>query len=182
MRDVLRFARRVAESEATAILREGESGTGKDPLAQMIHQQSHRRAEPFIAINCAAIPETLLESELFGYGKGAFTDARTQNKGVLELAHRGTLFLDEVADYRAFYSTNETLTSVGGAEFSPLGGTKRDSIRPSCRGRYEQESPRGDRSRGLSTGPLFPCECHCHYFSCAARQAGRYYAPGELFR
>jgi len=98
MREVLNFVRRVAASEATTILLEGENGTGKDLIAKTLHYQSLRQAEPFIAINCAAIPETLLESELFGYEKGAFTDARQQKRGIFELADRGTLFLDEIGE------------------------------------------------------------------------------------
>lgn len=98
MRDVLNFVRRVASSEALTILLEGENGTGKDLIAKTLHYQSVRQAEPFIAINCAAIPETLLESELFGYEKGAFTDARSQKRGLLELADKGTLFLDEIGE------------------------------------------------------------------------------------
>jgi len=98
MRDVLNFVRRVAASEASTILLEGENGTGKDLIAKTLHHQSLRQAEPFIAINCAAIPETLLESELFGYEKGAFTDARSQKRGIFELADRGTLFLDEIGE------------------------------------------------------------------------------------
>ena len=98
MRDVMNFVRRVAASEATTILIEGENGTGKDLVAKTLHYQSLRQAEPFIAINCAAIPETLLESELFGYEKGAFTDARSQKRGIFELADRGTLFLDEIGE------------------------------------------------------------------------------------
>lgn len=98
MRDVLSFVRRVALSEAGSILIEGENGTGKDLIAKAIHYQSLRQAEPFLAINCAAIPETLLESELFGYEKGAFTDARAQKRGLFELADKGTLFLDEIGE------------------------------------------------------------------------------------
>ncbi len=98
MREVINFVRRVAASEATTILLEGENGTGKDLIAKTLHYQSLRQAEPFIAINCAAIPETLLESELFGYEKGAFTDARQQKRGIFELADRGTLFLDEIGE------------------------------------------------------------------------------------
>jgi len=98
MRDVLSFVRRVALSEATTVLIEGENGTGKDLIAKTLHYQSVRQAEPFIAINCAAIPETLLESELFGYEKGAFTDARAQKRGIFELADKGTLFLDEIGE------------------------------------------------------------------------------------
>ncbi|MGC8882348.1 MAG: sigma-54 interaction domain-containing protein [Bryobacteraceae bacterium] len=98
MREVLNFVRRVAISEASTILIEGENGVGKDLIAKFIHYQSLRAAEPFIAINCAAIPETLLESELFGYEKGAFTDARAQKRGIFELADKGTLFLDEIGE------------------------------------------------------------------------------------
>jgi PAS domain S-box-containing protein len=98
MRDLLNFVRRVAMSEATTVLIEGENGVGKDLIAKTLHYQSPRQAEPFIAINCAAIPETLLESELFGYEKGAFTDARAQKKGIFELADKGTLFLDEIGE------------------------------------------------------------------------------------
>jgi transcriptional regulator with PAS, ATPase and Fis domain len=98
MKDVMQFVRRVASSEAGTILIEGENGTGKDLVAKTLHYQSARQAEPFIAINCAAIPETLLESELFGYEKGAFTDARSQKRGLFELADKGTLFLDEIGE------------------------------------------------------------------------------------
>ncbi len=98
MREMLAFVRRVAISEATSILIEGENGTGKDLIAATLHYQSPRQSEPFLAINCAAIPETLLESELFGYEKGAFTDARAQKRGLFELADKGTLFLDEIGE------------------------------------------------------------------------------------
>jgi PAS domain S-box-containing protein len=98
MLELLSFVRRVASSEATSILIEGENGTGKDLIAKTLHYQSLRQSEPFLAINCAAIPETLLESELFGYEKGAFTDARAQKRGLLELADKGTLFLDEIGE------------------------------------------------------------------------------------
>jgi len=98
MKQVLSFALRVARSEATTVLLEGESGTGKDLMAQFLHHSSSRRAGPFVAVNCSAIPEALLESELFGREPGAYTDARTQKKGLLEIARGGTLFLDEVGD------------------------------------------------------------------------------------
>ncbi len=98
MREVLNFVKRVAVSEATSILIEGENGTGKDLIATTLHYQSLRQSEPFLAINCAAIPETLLESELFGHEKGAFTDARAQKRGLFELADKGTLFLDEIGE------------------------------------------------------------------------------------
>jgi DNA-binding NtrC family response regulator len=94
---VLDMIRRVAESEAAIVLLRGESGTGKDLAAQTIHAWSRRKGAPFLAINCSAIPETLLESELFGYEKGAFTDAKQQKRGLVELADEGTLFLDEIS-------------------------------------------------------------------------------------
>src|SRR5262249_25929985 len=90
--------RRVAASEVSTILLRGESGTGKDVVARLLHYHSRRADQPFLAINCAAIPETLLESELFGYEKGAFTDARAQKKGILEIATGGTVFLDEIGE------------------------------------------------------------------------------------
>jgi transcriptional regulator with PAS, ATPase and Fis domain len=98
MRDLLSFVRKLAVSEATSILIEGENGAGKDLIAKTLHHQSPRKTEPFLAINCAAIPETLLESELFGFEKGAFTDARAQKRGLFELADKGTLFLDEIGE------------------------------------------------------------------------------------
>jgi two-component system, NtrC family, response regulator AtoC len=98
MKQLLSFARRVAQSEVSTILLEGESGTGKDIVAQFLHYYGRRHEGPFVALNCAAIPETLLESELFGYEKGAFTDARTPKAGILEVASRGSIFLDEIAE------------------------------------------------------------------------------------
>ena len=97
MQQVLKMIKKIAESEASIILLQGESGTGKDLLAQAIHHLSRRKKAPYLAINCSAIPENLLESELFGYEKGAFTDAKQQKKGLVELADEGTLFLDEIS-------------------------------------------------------------------------------------
>jgi len=123
MREVLNFVRRVAASEATTILLEGENGTGKDLIAKTLHYQSLRQAEPFIAINCAAIPETLLESELFGYEKGAFTDARSQKRGIFELADRGTLFLDEIGEIPLMLQA-KLLRVLEEQSFRRLGGLK----------------------------------------------------------
>jgi len=123
MRDVMNFVRRVAISEATTILLEGENGVGKDLVAKTLHYQSLRQAEPFIAINCAAIPETLLESELFGYEKGAFTDARAQKKGIFELADKGTLFLDEIGEIPLMLQA-KLLRVLEEQSFRRLGGLK----------------------------------------------------------
>ena len=97
MQEVFRMIRRVGPSDVPVLIT-GESGTGKELVARAIHRQSARKGEPFVTINCGAIPETLLESELFGYEKGAFTGATQQRKGRIESAQGGTLFLDEIGD------------------------------------------------------------------------------------
>jgi len=98
MAELMNFVRKVAASEANTILIQGESGTGKDLIAKAIHYESARQEHPFVAINCSAIPETLMEAELFGHEKGAFTDAKQMKKGLFEAADGGTLFLDEIGE------------------------------------------------------------------------------------
>ncbi len=98
VRSLMGVLDKVAHSEASTVLVQGESGTGKELVAKWIHYSSNRAEKPFIAINCAAVPATLLESELFGHEKGAFTDAKTSKKGLFELADGGTVFLDEIGD------------------------------------------------------------------------------------
>jgi transcriptional regulator with PAS, ATPase and Fis domain len=98
MTELMGFVRKVAASEATTILIQGESGTGKDLIAKAIHYESTRQEMPFVAVNCSAIPETLMEAELFGHERGAFTDAKALKKGLFEMADGGTLFLDEIGE------------------------------------------------------------------------------------
>ena len=98
MTELMKFVHKIAGSEAATILIQGESGTGKDLVAKAIHYQSARNEKPFVAINCSAIPETLMEAELFGHEKGAFTDAKAMKKGLFEVADGGTLFLDEIGE------------------------------------------------------------------------------------
>src|SRR6201982_3442814 len=98
MTELMKFVQKVAASEASTILIQGESGTGKDLVAKTIHYQSARKDKPFVAINCSAIPETLMEAELFGHERGAFTDAKAMKKGLFEVADEGTLFLDEIGE------------------------------------------------------------------------------------
>ena len=124
MQQVLRVAVKLAKMEASNILILGETGTGKGLLAKFIHQYSHRKKKPFIQINCAALPETLLEAELFGYEKGAFTGAREHGKiGLFELAHEGTLFLDEIGDL-PFSVQAKLLKYLDDQEIMRLGGIK----------------------------------------------------------
>ncbi len=119
--EVIEIARKVSKSEATTVLIQGESGTGKDLLAQAIHYESSRSTRPFIPINCTALPEELLESELMGHEKGAFTDAKLTKKGLFEMADGGTVFLDEIGDMKPGlqakllrFIENKTFRRVGG--------------------------------------------------------------------
>lgn len=121
MARVLATVADVAETES-AVLIEGESGTGKELLARAIHFNSRRKDKPFVAINCAAIPETLLESELFGYEKGAFTGAVARKPGKFELADNGTVFLDEIGELSPILQV-KLLRFLQSGEFEPLGAT-----------------------------------------------------------
>ncbi len=122
MQEVLAVVDRVAPSNSTVLLG-GESGVGKDLIARAIHQHSRRAAGPFIKINSTAIPENLLESELFGYEKGAFTGAATSKPGKFELADKGTIFLDEIGDIPSTTQV-KLLRVLQEREFERLGGTK----------------------------------------------------------
>jgi two-component system response regulator AtoC len=120
---VYSIVEQVAQSDSTSVLIEGESGTGKELIAHWIHELSARRDKPMLEVNCAAIPRELLESELFGHEKGAFTDARTQKQGLLELANGGTLFLDEVGEMMLSIQV-KLLRVLERMTFKRVGGTK----------------------------------------------------------
>ncbi|HEV8616830.1 MAG TPA: sigma-54 dependent transcriptional regulator, partial [Methylomirabilota bacterium] len=121
-RRMMTLVDQVADSAATVLI-QGESGTGKELVARAIHERSPRSHRPFVAVNCAALPETLLESELFGYEKGAFTGAAGRKEGRFELADGGTLFLDEVADLSPV-TQPKILRVLQEGEFERLGGTR----------------------------------------------------------
>ncbi len=126
MRRAFEMADRVAQTDSTVLIL-GESGTGKDLLAQEIHARSPRVNKPYVAVNCAALPETLIESELFGYERGAFTGAMQQKKGRFEQAHGGTIFLDEIGDMNPVTQAkvlrvleNRTIERLGGTQSFPV--------------------------------------------------------------
>ncbi|HEX5132255.1 MAG TPA: sigma-54 dependent transcriptional regulator [Candidatus Krumholzibacteria bacterium] len=123
MKRVYDVVQQVAKSDTTSVLIEGESGVGKEMIARLIHRYSNRASKPFMDINCASLPETLLESELFGYERGAFTDAKGQKQGLLELANRGTLFLDEIGEMSLTIQV-KLLRVLERMEFRRLGGTQ----------------------------------------------------------
>jgi DNA-binding NtrC family response regulator len=123
MLELMNFVRKVAASEASTVLIQGESGTGKDLIAKAIHYDSVRADKPFVPINCSAIPETLMEAELFGHERGAFTDAKAQKKGLFEVADEGTLFLDEIGEMSTYLQAkllrvleDQTIRRIGGVK------------------------------------------------------------------
>lgn len=150
MRKLFEMASRVAETDATVLIL-GESGTGKDLLAQEIHARSAREGKAFIAVNCAALPENLIESELFGYEKGAFTGAAQQKKGKFELADGGTLFLDEIGDMNPVTQAkvlraleNRTIERLGGTQsihvnVRVLAATHRDLRKEIAAGKFRED-------------------------------------------
>jgi PAS domain S-box-containing protein len=122
MRQLFKILPAIAESESTVLI-EGQSGTGKELFARAVHDLSPRQSGPYIVVNCGALPETLLESELFGYKKGAFTDAKKDKPGKFQLAQRGSIFLDEVESVTRPVQV-KLLRVIQEREFEPLGGTR----------------------------------------------------------
>jgi len=124
MRSIFAILPQISESDSSVLV-EGETGTGKELMARAIHNMSVRKDEPFIAINCGALPDTLLESELFGYKKGAFTHAVKDKPGQFAMAHGGTIFLDEIGDTSPAFQVS-LLRVLQDHEFTPLGGLKKE--------------------------------------------------------
>jgi DNA-binding response OmpR family regulator len=171
MREVLEMARRAAESDHTTILIQGESGTGKEVLAKAIHYNSPRAQAPMIGLNCAALPDTLLESELFGYEPGAFTDARRRKEGLIEKAsRRDWQYLCQPA--------SQAVTDAGGAQLPSSGRYQAD---PGRRANYcrNQQSPEGrSRPRRIPRGPVLSPERSAIVYPAPARTARRHSAAG----
>jgi two-component system, NtrC family, response regulator AtoC len=149
--ELMKFVYKVASSAATTILIQGESGTGKDLVAKAIHYRSSRSERPFVAINCSAIPETLMEAELFGHEKGAFTDAKAMKKGLFEVADGGTLFLDEIGELSPLLQAkllrvleDQVIRRIGGVrdiqvEVRVIAASNRDLEREVREGRFRQD-------------------------------------------
>lgn len=123
MKKMLQLVDKVAYSHASTVLLQGESGTGKNSIARLIHQKSKRAHLPFVEINCASLPENLIESELFGHEKGSFTDAKATKKGLFEIAQGGTIFLDEIAEM-SLTTQAKLLHIIESHSFRRIGGTQ----------------------------------------------------------
>ncbi|MCC6861946.1 MAG: sigma 54-interacting transcriptional regulator [Bryobacterales bacterium] len=149
--ELLEFVSRIAASRATSILIQGESGTGKELIARLLHEQNPHASGDFVALNCAAVPDSLLESELFGHERGAFTDARLPKPGLFDLADRGTLFLDEIGEMPAAMQAkllrvleDQTFRRVGGVrdrrvELRVVAATNRNLEQAVAEGRFRSD-------------------------------------------
>ncbi len=150
----------VAKTNLTVLIT-GESGTGKELVARAIHNLSNRSRRPFVAVNCPTVPETILESELFGYKKGAFTHAAQNKIGLFQEAHLGTIFLDEIGDISPTIQT-KLLRVLQEKEIKPLGDTKSISSRRAHHRLDQPESGRENQKRRIPGGLFLSPECAAH--------------------
>ena len=180
MVEIYKTVSRVAPTDATVII-EGETGTGKELVARMIHRFSQRATQPFVPVDCASIAPSLLESELFGAMRGAFTGADRDRVGVFEAANRGTVFLDEIGDIELNFQLKllrflqERRDPPGRRLAVQGGGCARD------RGHQPRSAAHGGRGQ-VPRGPLVPPERGAHRDAAAARAARRHPAAGALLR
>ncbi len=170
MRAIYRIVEQAAPTSASVLIN-GESGTGKELVAQTIHQLSPRAASPFVAINCAAIPETLLESEIFGHEKGAFTGAFERRQGCFELADRGTLFLDEIAEMTPATQV-KLLRVLQERTFRRLGGRQEQNVDVRVIAATNHDPAEAVARREAARGPLLPPERLHRRAAAAARPEG----------
>ena len=179
MTELMNFVRKVAASEATTILIQGESGTGKDLIAKAIHYESSRQEKPFVAINCSAIPETLMEAELFGHEKGAFTDAKQMKKGLFEAADGGTLFLDEIGELSPLLQA-KLLRVLEDQVIRRVGGIKDMQVDVRVIAASNRDLEKAVREKSVSPGSLLPAGHYCDLYPAAARPKRRHHAVGGL--
>ena len=171
MQEIYRVLARLMQTDLTVMIT-GESGTGKELVARALHDYGKRRNGPFVAINMAAIPRDLIESELFGHEKGAFTGANTRSSGRFEQAEGGTLFLDEIGDMPMEAQTR-LLRVLQQGEYTTVGGrTPIKSRRPHHRG-HQQRPPSARSSRACSaricSSGSMSCRCGCRRCASASR-------------
>ena len=168
---------RIADSPASVLLT-GESGTGKDLIARALHFQSRRATGPFVPINCAAIPDNLLESELFGHVQGAFTDARANKTGLLQAANGGTLFLDEIGEMPVALQA-KLLTVIESKRVRPLGATVEVAVDFHVIAATNSELEAATAAGRFRADLVLPARGDCPAPSSAARAARGHTAAGQ---
>ena len=179
MTELLGFVNKIAASEATTILVQGESGTGKDLIAKAIHYQSRRQEKPFVAINCSAIPETLMEAELFGHERGAFTDAKAMKKGLFEMADGGTLFLDEIGELSPLLQA-KLLRVLEDQVIRRVGGVRDMQVDVRVIAASNRDLERAVRDKPVPPGPVLPAGDHLDFSAASARPQRRHSAAGGV--
>ena len=170
MQQVLKQVGQVAASEATVMIT-GESGTGKSLVARCIHRHSHRSDGQFHAVNCAAIPENLIESELFGHEKGSFTSATEAKAGQFELCHGGTLFLDEIGDMQLPTQT-KILRAIQEGEIQRVGATKVKKVDVRLLAATHKNLEAMVKEKTFREDLILPIECCTNQDSCPSRKNG----------
>ncbi len=178
MAEVRELIERVADTDVTVLIR-GESGTGKELVARALYASSLRRDKPFVKVNCAALPTELLESELFGFERGAFTGAIQHKPGKFEFANQGTMFLDEIGDM-SFPLQAKLLQVLQDGEFSRLGGKHDVRVDVRVDRRHQPRSRQSGRRRSVPRGPVLPPQRRGDHAAAAARAPRRNSAAHRL--
>ena len=179
MEDIFRLVERVAPARSTVLIT-GESGTGKELIAKAIHEASPRAEHPFVVVNCSNIPSELLESELFGHTKGAFTGAVAAKKGLFEVADTGSIFLDEIGDLRPETQVR-LLRVIQEREFTPLGDTAPQKVDVRIIAATNVDLKDAVKNGNVPRGPLLPPVGRADRTAAAARATGRHSAADQAF-
>jgi two-component system, NtrC family, response regulator len=177
MLEVFKLIGKVAETDSTVLVR-GESGTGKELVAQAIHDHGGRKDKAFVAVNCAALAETLLESELFGHERGAFTGAVARKSGRFELAIGGTIFLDEIGDISPSLQS-KLLRVLEERRFERVGGTETISVDFRVIAATNRDLEAAVRDRQFREDLLLSFECGHNFSPAVTGKAGRHRPPGR---